>query len=63
MQQDFHLAIEGMHCDTCVRRATAALQQVPDVGVVAVMVGAATVRAGSDEAARRSMEALERAGM
>jgi copper chaperone len=37
------LKIDGMHCDGCVRRVTAALQKVDGVEVKAVRVGAAEV--------------------
>ncbi len=41
----YAIAIEGMHCDGCVRRVTAALKKVPHVDVDAVEVGTARVRA------------------
>lgn len=37
--------IDGMHCDACVRRITAALAQVPGVRVHRVEIGRAEVMA------------------
>ena len=35
------IAIDGMHCDACVRRVTAALAQLPGVRVQHVEIGRA----------------------
>jgi copper chaperone CopZ len=37
------IAIEGMHCDACVRRVKKALEKVPGVAVESVAVGSAEV--------------------
>ncbi len=60
-EEKLELAIDGMHCDACVRRATAALTRAA-VGVVAqVRVGSAEVNA-PHEAAPALLAALEKAG-
>ena len=41
MQNVLTLSVEGMHCEGCVRRVTAALQSVRGVGVGSVEVGSA----------------------
>lgn len=56
------LAIEGMHCDACVRRVTTALSSVPGVQVEAVQVGAATVLAGADVSPDALATAIRDAG-
>jgi copper chaperone CopZ len=43
MNPEIHLKIEGMHCDGCVRRVTAALSKAPGVRVGKVEVGSATI--------------------
>ena len=43
MKQKVQLAIEGMHCDACVRRVTNALSGVKGVHVDSVKVGSAQV--------------------
>ena len=43
MKQIVQLAIEGMHCDACVRRVTNALNGVKGVRVDSVKVGSAEV--------------------
>lgn len=40
-QTAMKLKIDGMHCDACVRRVTAALQKVPTVAVNHVGIGEA----------------------
>ena len=44
MPQTLKLQIDGMHCDACVRRVKAALDNQPGVTVNDVKVGEATVR-------------------
>ncbi|RRA50060.1 heavy-metal-associated domain-containing protein [Acidipila sp. EB88] len=39
------LAIDGMHCDACVRRVTQALGSLPGVRVESVKIGEARVLA------------------
>ena len=41
MQNELTLSIEGMHCEGCVRRVTAALQGVKGVKLGSVEVGSA----------------------
>jgi copper chaperone CopZ len=55
------LAIEGMHCDACVRRVQKAIEKVEGVQVEAVQVGSAVVgaRAEQEEAV---LEAVRKAG-
>jgi copper chaperone len=43
MAKDLKLAIEGMHCEGCVRRVTNALAGVKGVRVDSVQVGSAQV--------------------
>ena len=43
MQHTLRLSIEGMHCEGCVRRVTAALQRVKGVELNSVEVGSAQV--------------------
>ena len=43
MENTLNLAIEGMHCEACVRRVTSALQGVEGVTVESVEVGSAKV--------------------
>ena len=41
---EFNLKIDGMHCAACVRRVTAALNEVGGVQVENVEVGSARIR-------------------
>lgn len=43
MPETLKLAVNGMHCDGCVRRLTAALETLPGVEVDSVEVGSAKV--------------------
>jgi copper chaperone len=43
MENTLNLAIEGMHCEACIRRVTNALQGVQGVTVGSVKVGSAKV--------------------
>jgi copper chaperone len=42
-QTAIKLKIDGMHCDACVRRVTAALQKLPAVAVDRVAIGEADI--------------------
>lgn len=53
------IAIDGMHCDACVRRVRMALEKVPGAQVGDVKVGSAEV-AGADSTA--ILEAIRKAG-
>ena len=61
MSQPFELAIEGMHCQACVRRVKAAVADLPGVTVEEVKVGA--VRGALDGASAAAViAAIEGAG-
>ena len=49
MQEKLRLSIEGMHCEGCVRRVTAALQSVRGVELGSVEIGSAEMRFNSDK--------------
>ncbi len=53
------LSIDGMHCGSCVKRVTQALQRVPETEVEEVRIGAARVKS-TDAAA--VVAALSKAG-
>lgn len=55
------LAIEGMHCQACVRRVQKAIEKVEGVQVGAVEVGSATVEARPDQE-QAVLEAVRKAG-
>ena len=50
MQHTLKLSIEGMHCEGCVRRVTAALQSVKGVELGSVDVGSAQMSFDPDQA-------------
>ena len=55
------VAIEGMHCDACVRRVRKALESLPDTKVDSVAVGSAHVTV--DPSRETSvLEAIRKAG-
>lgn len=56
------LRIEGMHCGSCVRRATQALQKVPGAEVQEVQIGAARVTVPSETSSSNLIESLAKAG-
>lgn len=43
MQKTLNLSVTGMHCGSCVRRVTAALQAIPSVQIESVEVGSARI--------------------
>lgn len=55
------IAIEGMHCDACVRRVKKALEAADGVRVERVEVGSATITA-APEAQAAALEAIRKAG-
>ena len=62
-QTNLTLTIEGMHCGACVRRVTAALENVKGVEVVQVNIGSAEIRiAGPEPDVAQILEAVERIG-
>jgi copper chaperone CopZ len=50
MEDGLKLSIEGMHCEGCVRRVTAALQGIKGVEVDSVEVGSAQTTFDPDQA-------------
>jgi copper chaperone CopZ len=63
MQEQLKLAIDGMHCDGCVRRVTAALEKVPGATVEQVEVGSAKVHFDTDKASQKELiDAVNRIG-
>lgn len=62
-QQTLTFAIAGMHCGACVRRVTAALQNMDGVEVLSVNVGSAEVRVSGEGAGEKEIaDAIERIG-
>ncbi len=45
---EFTLRIDGMHCGSCVRRVSQALQSAEDVEVKEVQIGAARLESTQD---------------
>jgi copper chaperone len=63
MENTLNLAIEGMHCEACVRRVTSALQRVQGITVRSVEVGSAEVAFDAAEIAAQDITAaLDRNG-
>ena len=63
MQEQLKLAIDGMHCDGCVRRVTAALEKVPGATVEQVEVGSAKVHFDTEKASQKELiDAVNRIG-
>jgi len=50
MQNTLNLSVAGMHCGSCVRRVTTALEAVPGVRVESVAVGSARIAYNPAEA-------------
>jgi copper chaperone CopZ len=60
---EFTLQIDGMHCGSCVRRASQALSAVEGVTVNEVRVGAARLTSAADPApVDAAIAALAKAG-
>jgi copper chaperone len=57
-----HVEIEGMHCDGCVRRVTAALKRIPGVEVSAVQVGSADILVREAVPPRALADAIHKVG-
>lgn len=55
------LAIDGMHCDACVRRVRKAIEKVPGVEIRDVRIGAADL-SGEESALKDARQAVEKAG-
>lgn len=63
MKQPLSLTIEGMHCDGCVRRVTAALGKVEGAEVEEVKVGSARVQFDAEKAGKEVLiDAVNRLG-
>lgn len=50
MQTTLKFTIAGMHCGSCVRRVTAALESLPGVKIESVEVGSAQIAYDSERA-------------
>ena len=63
MENTLNLVIEGMHCESCVRRVTKALQSVEGVAVNSVEIGSAQIAFDGAETSAQDIAAeLERHG-
>ena len=63
MENTLNLAIDGMHCEACVRRVASALQSVEGVTVNLVEVGSAQVAFDATEITAEDItSALDRRG-
>ncbi len=56
-----NIAIEGMHCEACVKRVRMALEKVEGVAVREVSIGSAVIDAAAKQQAA-ALEAIQRAG-
>ena len=56
-----NIAIEGMHCQACVKRVRMALEKVEGVAVRDVTIGSAVVDADAQQQAA-ALEAIQKAG-
>ena len=56
-----NIAIEGMHCEACVKRVRMALERVEGVAVREVSIGSAVVDADAKRQAL-ALEAIQKAG-
>jgi copper chaperone len=60
---EFTLRVEGMHCGSCVRRVTEALNREPGLQVQQVQIGAARIRSEAEPpAVERAISVLAKAG-
>jgi copper chaperone len=57
MRNELTLSIEGMHCEACVRRVTAAIQGVKGVKVGAVEMGSAKTTFDSNQTSAEEIAA------
>lgn len=57
MEMKLNLTIDGMHCGSCVRRVTLALQKVEGVeaGTVQVEIGSASVNYDAEKATQQEI--------
>lgn len=59
---EFTLHIDGMHCGSCVRRVTQALNSTEGVQVEEVRIGAARLQSEDRPAVDAAIAALSKAG-
>lgn len=59
---DFLLRIDGMHCGSCVRRVSQALEATPGLKVTEVRLGAARISADEVAAVDEAIQAVVKAG-
>jgi copper chaperone len=57
MQDKLTLSIEGMHCGSCVRRVTTALEGVKGVELGSVEIGTAKLKFDRDQASAKEIAA------
>jgi copper chaperone len=61
--KEFNLRIDGMHCGSCVRRVTQALNQGDGMNVLEVRLGAARIASNTEQApVDLAIAALAKAG-
>jgi len=60
--REINLRIGNMHCGSCVKRVSQALERVPGVQVGEVRVGAARVQAPEEVPAEVLVRTVEKAG-
>jgi copper chaperone len=56
-----NIAIEGMHCQACVKRVRMALEKLDGVTVREVSIGSAVIDAGAQQQ-QAALEAIQKAG-
>lgn len=59
---EFTLHIDGMHCGSCVRRVTQALNSTKGVQVEEVRIGAARLKSSENASVDAAIAALAKAG-
>lgn len=59
---EFTLRIDGMHCGSCVRRVTQALNATNGVQVEEVRIGAARLKSSENAPIEAAIAALAKAG-
>lgn len=63
MPETLKMTIEGMHCGSCVKRVTLAIQKVEGVEGVNVEVGSASVQYDAEKAEQQEfLDAINRIG-
>lgn len=62
MSKTISLKIDGMHCQSCVKRVTMALGRLPGVKVEAVEIGSAKVEADEQATAEQVKMAVNAVG-